>query len=85
MFLNLNVTLGKLLSLAIDAPKEATRRAVCFAPNLIRLARAQQAKDNRQELKRRIHTFFEDSSEFVVVLIYVITWNTCYVIIFTII
>ena len=35
---NLNITLGQLSSLAIDAPKEAIRRSICFAPNIIRLA-----------------------------------------------
>ena len=61
---NLNITLGQLSSIAIDAPKEAIRRSVCFAPNIMRLARSQMAKQNRQELKRRVHNFFEDSGMF---------------------
>ena len=69
---NLNVTLSQLLSLAIDAPKEATRRAVCFAPNMIRLARSKMARSNRPELKQRIDHFFKDSG------MYVIRVNTLY-------
>ena len=57
---NLNLTLGQLASLAIDAPKEATRRAVCFAPNLIRLARSHQAKNSRREFTRRIDAFLDE-------------------------
>ena len=61
---NLNVTLSQLLSLAIDAPKEATRRALYFAPNMIRLARSQLSRNTRAESKQRIHTFFEEKGMF---------------------
>ena len=61
---NLNLTFSQLASMAIDAPKEAMRRAVCFAPNLIRLARSRQDRNDRPKLKKRIQLLLKDSGTF---------------------
>ena len=60
----LNSSIAEIGQKAKDIPKDLTQSIICFKPNLIRVLREKQARENRSDSKRQIRLLLKRSGKF---------------------
>ena len=59
----MNATFNELATAAKDSPKQFLKNMVCFAPNIFRLLRTQEAPENRRRSKQYINNFLKTTGD----------------------
>ena len=59
----MNTTFNELATAAKDSPKQFLKNMVCFAPNIFRLLRTQEAPENRRRSKQYISNVLKTTGD----------------------